>query len=263
MVITLSKIAIEGRMPHEIIFAITLLDLPFDLDADVRLKSGYGATWEFIATRCDDAYVDVIERIISMCNHHQLRELCFFRGYYEPEVGDDKEEEKENIRSVISRATPKVHEALRRSLRFMGRYEFVSGKSCIFQQSFLRQTFLRFLNYPEGEALFVDTSLGLKIFDAADFGSKEDPLPESRRVILRCYGDEHRCYDDVRTVYIYLVITRFCNQCLFIYKLVCRLCTFGSIGWIMHMSKRRNIFELKMIRCNRNRQKMTQQANFA
>jgi len=97
------------------------------------------------------------------------------------------------------------------------------------------------LNYSEGEALFVDTSLGLKIFDAADFGSKEDPLPESRRVILRCYRDEHRCYDDVRTVYMYLVITLFViNICLSINLFVDFAHSIQSVG--LHICRKDGIF---------------------
>ena len=50
--------------------------------------------------------------------------------------------------------------------------------------------------------MFTDKTLGLKIYDAMDFGPRSDPFESPHRVLLRCYGDEHTCYDDVSEVFI-------------------------------------------------------------
>eukprot|EP00957_Ditylum_brightwellii_P091004 6929076-Ditylum_brightwellii.AAC.1 len=69
--------------------------------------------------------------------------------------------------SVISRATPKCKVALRKALRFVGQYEFVGSV-----------------------AIQSDSSTGLKVFEALDFGTDDEPYEDGRRVLLRCYGRE-------------------------------------------------------------------------
>lgn len=48
-----------------------------------------------------------------------------------------------------------------------------------------------------GDALYTDQSMGMKVFEAMDFGTEENPLVNPQRVILRCYSDQESCYRDV------------------------------------------------------------------
>lgn len=107
------KLACMEMMPPEVILALVLVDLPFDLDERGELsdiKDGYGFSWRYIACDCDDEHVDIVGEVLSMCSYHQTRELCFMRGGGTSSGG-----------SIISRATPKVKDRLRRALRFIGR----------------------------------------------------------------------------------------------------------------------------------------------
>lgn len=145
------EIACMQGAPREVLLAMVLVDLPFDLD-DIEfhgrgLRDGFGASWVFLTCECDDAYVDVAEEVLSLCSYPQSRELCFF------DVGSGE--------TLLARATPKCRMVLQRSLRFLGRFEFVSAQS-------------------------VDTP-DFRVFDAIDFGTKDFPLPEGKRVVLKCY----------------------------------------------------------------------------
>eukprot|EP00814_Leptocylindrus_danicus_P015920 CAMPEP_0116043830 /NCGR_PEP_ID=MMETSP0321-20121206/26644_1 /TAXON_ID=163516 /ORGANISM="Leptocylindrus danicus var. danicus, Strain B650" /LENGTH=645 /DNA_ID=CAMNT_0003524823 /DNA_START=138 /DNA_END=2072 /DNA_ORIENTATION=+ len=163
------ELACMEMMPREVILALVLVDLPFDLDERGELsdlKDGYGFSWRYIACDCDDEHVGIVQEVLSMCSYHQTRELCFIRGGGTSSGG-----------SVISRATPKVKDRLRRALRFVGRYEFIGG-----------------------DALYTDQSLGIKVFEAMDFGTGENPLVNPQRVILRCYSDQESCFRDTAHV---------------------------------------------------------------
>ena len=153
-------------MPREVILALVLVDLPIDLDEKegTKVREGFGGSWCFLTCECDDHYADVVEEVISICSYSQVRELCFAKCGPNQSGG-----------SVITRATPICRLALRKALRFVGRFEFLGSA-----------------------ALHTDVSLGLKVFEALDFGTDEDELEDGRRVLLRCYSREKSYLQEVR-----------------------------------------------------------------
>jgi hypothetical protein len=96
-----------------------------------------------------------------------VRELCFAK------CGPNG-----NGGSVITRATPSCRLALRKALRFVGRFEFLGTA-----------------------ALHTDISLGLKVFEALDFGTEDYGFEDGRRVLLRCYSREKSYLQEVRTTF--------------------------------------------------------------
>ena len=134
---------------------MALVDLPFDIDDKdiVRLREDHGGSWWFLACECDDHYVDLVQQILMICTFHQVRALCFAQR------GSSQQKE-----TVISRATPKCKVVLSHALRFLGRFEFLGDSP-----------------------LEVDTSAGIKVFDAMDFADAEG-VEEGRRVVLKCYS---------------------------------------------------------------------------
>jgi hypothetical protein len=156
------EIACMQGAPREVLLAMVLVDLPFDLD-DIEfhgrgLRDGFGASWVFLTCECDDAYVDVVDEVLSLCSYPQSRELCFC------DVGSGE--------TLLARATPKCRMVLQRSLRFLGRFEFVSAQA-------------------------VETK-DFRVFDAIDFGPKAMPLPEGKRVSLKCYMEQELFELEVR-----------------------------------------------------------------
>jgi hypothetical protein len=145
-------------MPEEVILAIALVDLPIDINdkEGMRVREEFGGSWWFLACECDDHYVYIVEEVVSICTFQQVRALCFMKGGSSQHMG-----------TVISRATPKCRQVLTQALRFVGRFEFVGN-----------------------EALSTDPSIGLKEFDALDFGgsSMNKHHEEGRRVLLKCYS---------------------------------------------------------------------------
>ena len=149
------EVACMRGLQSEIITAIALLDLPIDLDDDEnRIRHGFGGSWWYLNCDCDDNYVHVVHEILEICDdYQQKRSLCFLK---------DKQG-----KSIMSRATPKCKHELRKTLRFAGRYEFV------------------------GSAM-TDSDLGeeVKVFEALDFGTDEDPREDGRKVTIKYYGDK-------------------------------------------------------------------------
>lgn len=161
------EIACMQKLPQEVILALALVDLPFDLDdseCTVR-KGGYGASWFFLTCECDDHYVDIVEEIIGLCSYRQARELCFF---------DNRSGEP-----LLVRATTKCRAVLQRTLRFMGRYEFVGS-------------------VPLEDSDEVGFNPTYRLFDAIDYGSQAQPHPEGRRVVLKCYVAHDAFEEEVR-----------------------------------------------------------------
>jgi hypothetical protein len=152
------EIASMQMMPREVVMALALVDLPIDLaeNEGVKVREESGGSWWFLACECDDYHVDLVEEIISICSYQQLRELCFMKGGPNRSCGP-----------VISRATPQNRQVLRKALRFVGRFEFLGNS-----------------------AAYTDEALGLKVFEALDFGTDSEGDGESRRVILQCYTSE-------------------------------------------------------------------------
>ena len=144
-------------MPEEVILAIALVDLPIDIEDkdEARDRKELGASWWFLTCECDDHYVHIVQEIIAICTFQQIHALCFSKG--------------SRGGTVLSRATPKCRRILQQALRFVGRYEFVGNG-----------------------AVYSDPSIGLKEFEALDFGgesaSRNDE--EGRRVLLKCYSEQ-------------------------------------------------------------------------
>lgn len=159
------EIACRQMMPEEVILALVLVDLPIDLDekAGIKVREGFGGSWCFLTCECDDHYADVVEEVISICSYTQVRELCFASSGPNGSGG-----------AVITRATPVCRLALRRALRFVGRFEFLGSA-----------------------ALETDVALGLKVFEALDFGTEDEYFEDGRRVLLRCYSREKSYLEEV------------------------------------------------------------------
>ena len=159
-----------ASMPRAVILALVLVDLPVDLDDKdaVAAREGFGASWAFLTCDCDDAHIDIVEEVLSICSYRQTRELCFLRSG----SGSTR-----NSGTVISRATPKSKAALRKALRFVGRYEFL-GSSPVHS----------------------DASEGLKVFDALDFGTTDAPIQDGRPVLLKCYSNESSYFNEIAHV---------------------------------------------------------------
>lgn len=159
-------------VPDEVILAIALVDLPIDVDDKdgIKVREGSGGSWWFLACECDDHYIGIVQEIISICTFQQIRALCFMKGG-----------SSHSVATVISRATPKCQHLLTQALRFVGRFEFVGNA-----------------------ALYSDPSIGLKEFDALDFGGSKiapDPQEEGRRVLLKCYSMKEPFLKEVRVIY--------------------------------------------------------------
>lgn len=67
--------------------------------------------------------------------------------------------------TIIARSSPRCREVLNNSLRFLGRFEFVGSGP-----------------------LRADPDVGLKVFDALDFGGNKSD--EGKRVLLESYASE-------------------------------------------------------------------------
>jgi hypothetical protein len=162
-----------GMMPEEVIFSIVLVDLPVDADdkSGVKVRQGLGDSWWFLTCESDDHYFEIVQEVVAVCSVQQVRELCFMKGGTRSNGG-----------KVISRATPKCRLLLTQALRFVGRFEFVGSS-----------------------ALYTDQSIGLKEFDALDFGGEISDAEDGRRVILKCYSVEESFQREVRALLIHMV----------------------------------------------------------
>ncbi|KAL3920284.1 MAG: hypothetical protein SGILL_003339, partial [Bacillariaceae sp.] len=149
------ELACMHLVPQEVILGMALVDIPFNIDDQNALKvhEGRGGSWYFLTCESDDHMVEIVQEITSICSFQQLRELCFMTDVT-------------SGNTVIERATPKCHEVLSQSLRFLGRFELIG-------------------NGP----LSSNPNNGLNTFDALDFGG-HDSGKEGKRVLLECYDEE-------------------------------------------------------------------------
>lgn len=157
------ELACRHGLPREVILALVLVDLPFDLECEA-LREGFGASWFFLACECDDHYVDIVEEVVSLCSYPQARELCFFDNG----SGD----------TLLGRATPRCRSVLQRALRFVGRFEFMGSIDSVGSQD-------------EGLEFY-------RLFNAIDFGTRDAPFPEGKPVVLKCYISEDLYEKEVR-----------------------------------------------------------------
>jgi hypothetical protein len=171
--------------PRHVILAIVLLDLPIVIHEkdSVQMNAGFGSSWWYINCDCDDFYVDVVEDIISLCTFPQIRTMCFVNRNNDGSGSSNNNNNCHdgNDSSLILRATPKCRAALQSALRFVGRYEFL-GDSPV--QS--------------------NVTLGLKVFDALDFGTRLNPHPDGKNILLTCYSRYDTFRKEVSSVMIVL-----------------------------------------------------------
>jgi len=151
------QIACLNSAQHEIILAIAIVDLPIDLGAKEAaiMRNGFGASWWYLLCESDDMYVDVVKEILLLCSYPQKVALSLTQGG-----------ERYEGRVAVTCATPKCKSELRRSLRFCGRFEFVGGetKTRVYTQH-------------------------IQTFDAIDYGNRDGPKRDGKRVSLLCYTD--------------------------------------------------------------------------
>eukprot|EP00934_Nitzschia_sp_Nitz4_P008489 Nitzschia sp. Nitz4//scaffold15_size197535//72790//78495//NITZ4_001576-RA/size197535-augustus-gene-0.120-mRNA-1//1//CDS//3329537709//8479//frame0 len=153
-------------MPEEVILAIALVDLPFDIDDKdgLKFRDGFGGSWWYLTCECDDHYVSLVQEIVVLCTFRQIRALCFMEGANGPSD------------TVLSRATPKCQQVLTQALRYLGRFEFV------------------------GDApLEVDPLRGLKVFEALDYAN-EDTDSGGRPVVLKCFSELESFQQEIKTL---------------------------------------------------------------
>ena len=194
----------------EVIFAIVLVDLPVDVDdkSGVKVRQSLGDSWWFLACESDDHYFEIVQEVVGVCSFQQVRELCFMKGGTSSNGG-----------TVISRATPKCRFLLTQALRFVGRFEFVGSS-----------------------ALYTDSSIGLKEFDALDFGGATSNANEGRRVILKCYSLEESFQREVRVLIMHtvrlLIDLKYVYSHLFVCLNTFRLQFYAMFNWITLTWKR-------------------------
>ena len=199
-----------AMMPMEVIFAIVLVDLPVDVDdkSGVKVRQSLGDSWWFLACESDDHYFEIVQEVVGVCSFQQVRELCFMKGGTSSNGG-----------TVISRATPKCRFLLTQALRFVGRFEFVGSS-----------------------ALYTDSSIGLKEFDALDFGGATSNANEGRRVILKCYSLEESFQREVRVLIMHtvrlLIDLKYVYSHLFVCLNTFRLQFYAMFNWITLTWKR-------------------------
>jgi hypothetical protein len=150
--------------PREVILALVLVDLPINLDTKdaPMINDGYGASWWYLVCECDDCFVSIVEEVVTMCSFPQIRSLCLLKNG----SGD----------VLLVRATPKCKSVLYCVLRILGRYEFV-----------------------DSSPIYADVVIGVEAFNALDFGTHSDPIPEGKCVVLKCYTSEKSFLSEVST----------------------------------------------------------------
>jgi hypothetical protein len=147
------EVACMGGAQTEVIMAIALIDLPIDLDKNAdenNVRAGYGGSWWYLTCDCDDAFVFIVKDLLEICDHKQKRDLCFLKSRH----GE----------SVMNRATPQIKDVLRKALRFAERYEFIGGAN--------------------------PRQHGIKVFEALDFGTDDEPIIEGQKVFLEYHSQE-------------------------------------------------------------------------
>jgi ankyrin repeat protein len=71
------QLACQEMVPEEVILALALVDLPFELTNNQSAETRSGRSWWFLTCELDDRYVNVVERVVQICSYPQIRQLCF------------------------------------------------------------------------------------------------------------------------------------------------------------------------------------------
>ncbi|KAL3761435.1 hypothetical protein ACHAWU_007394 [Discostella pseudostelligera] len=169
------QLACRNSLQHEVILAISIIDLPIDLGAvngDAVLREGFGASWWYLLCESNDEYVGVVQDILSLCSYPQKVALCLAK-----KLGGIDKEDGSRSRTVVSCATPRCEQELRKRCLFWNRFEIV------------------------GEATTKSHAWNVQKFDAIDHGGTEydDPIVPNggKRVSLFCYTDSKAYRKDV------------------------------------------------------------------
>lgn len=151
------QIACRNSLQSDIILAISIVDLPIDLEVKSRaiLRDGFGVSWSYLICESHDVHVAVVKKILALCSHPQ-KEALFLAAA----------KNTSDSRTVAACATPLCRDVLRRSLMFLRRFEVLGGQSAS----------LAF-------------SLNTKRFDAIDYGTYDDPIENGKKVTLVYYAD--------------------------------------------------------------------------
>lgn len=181
----------------DIILCIVLVDFPIDIKRTdvVQLKKGYGESWWYLTCDCDDYFIDIVKDVIAMCTFHQLRFLCFMkRSKVKTKMTPNKNKEYDKGYTLLSRATPKCREALRRAMRLIGRYEFIGNTSSSSSRTSESKT---------------SSTSNKVLFDALDFGDEIHPIPLGKPVLLICYSNYDFFCNEVRALCLILFVLSF------------------------------------------------------
>jgi len=169
------QLACRNSLQHEVILAISIIDLPIDLGAmngAAVLREGFGASWWYLLCESNDEYVSVVHDILSLCSYPQKVALCLAK-----KVGGNDDNGYCRSMTVVSCATPRCEQELRKRCLFWNRFEIV------------------------GEATTKSHAWNMQMFDAIDYGGTEydDPIAPNggKRVSLFCYTDSKAYRKDV------------------------------------------------------------------
>lgn len=151
------QLACMNSLQREVILALAIIDLPIDLGAkeEAIVRNGYGASWWFLLCESNDHYLDIVKEILSLCSHPQKMALCLAR------VGPDGEN-----RTAVASATPRCKMELMKSLRFLGRFEFIGSDTT-------------------GNA----SSQTTQQFVVIDYGSHDNLTENGKKASLKCFNN--------------------------------------------------------------------------
>jgi hypothetical protein len=163
--------------PREVVLSLVILDLPIILNETQTVveKLGGGGSWWYLNCDCDDYYVDVVEDVLSLCNIVQVRAMCLMIQDDHGKMSLDSTQKENNSfgsnvsKSLLSRSTPRCRAVIQSALRFVGRYEILEN--------------------PDKTVSPIKSEYNVKSFDAIDFGSRTNPIPEGKPVRLDCHSD--------------------------------------------------------------------------
>jgi ankyrin repeat protein len=114
------QLASRNMLQSEIILAISIIDLPIDLEVKecAILRDGFGASWSYLICESNDMHVGVVRQILELCSQPQKEalSLAIARG------------SSHDIKTVTECATPLCKDELRKSILFLGRFVILGNQ---------------------------------------------------------------------------------------------------------------------------------------
>ena len=111
------QLASRNSLQSDIILAITIIDLPIDLEVKecAILRDGFGASWSYLICESNDMHVGVVRQILELCSQPQKEalSLAIARG---------------KRKTVTECATPLCKDELRKSILFLGRFVILGNQ---------------------------------------------------------------------------------------------------------------------------------------